>query len=128
MCQTTEFTYSNWNVVIKLAEGKVESLEMTKFSEAAVSIDGLVKNAARKIEAYDMTRKSIASYTIPLTTISCNIPGQSLGSGLIVTVMYILINNCEAFLKLKQIKSVIAGTEMLPSICELRLLDKKYNK
>ncbi|KAG5592171.1 hypothetical protein H5410_042685 [Solanum commersonii] len=95
------------------------------FCEAAVIINGSVKKAARKIESYNMTRKSMTSNTIPLTTISCNIPRQSLSSGLIVTVLTTKIN-CEALLKLKQIKCFIAGTEMLPSICKLRLMDKKY--
>uniref|UniRef100_M0ZNP5 NL0D n=1 Tax=Solanum tuberosum TaxID=4113 RepID=M0ZNP5_SOLTU len=126
MRQTIELTYtiSKWKV-IQVVEGKAESLEMNKFCEAIVSMDGSTKTTRRKIKSYDMTRKSIASNTIPFTAISCNIPGKSLGMGVFVTIVMNISTNCESLLKLKQTKSFIAGTEMFPSICKLRLLDKK---
>ncbi|KAG5592726.1 hypothetical protein H5410_043240 [Solanum commersonii] len=72
-----------------------------------------------------LDKKYLREHYIPFTAISCNIPGKSLGMGVFVTIVMNISTNCESLLKLKQIKSFIAGTEMFPSICKLRLLDKK---
>nr|GEX12821.1 reverse transcriptase domain-containing protein [Tanacetum cinerariifolium] len=64
-----------WNLGInKIIESKVESLETRKMKEGGVRVDGTLWHATTKVETNNVPIEVVASDTIPLATISIDVP------------------------------------------------------